>query len=106
MSDLAGTAHLVLSADGDTTGSLMAYDNYTAVKAALDALEAAMPGRLVVLGSLVVQNDAALWTAQTDDLTDGSDVADSTFAMNPALTGILSITTAAIPEISGSVGDK
>lgn len=106
ISDLAGTAHLILSADGDPTASLQAYDTNAAVVAALDALEAAMPGLFVVLGRFTMLNDGTLWTAQTHELTDGEDIVDGTFAMNAALTGIQGITADAITDLSGAVGDR
>jgi len=106
ITDLAGTAHYVQSVDGDTTASLMAYASFTAAKAAADAMIAAMPNRFVVLGVLYIDNGAkAPWTAQTDDITDGSDVTESLFRMRILGEGIQAVDAAAVEDITGAVGD-
>lgn len=97
VSDFAGTSHFLLSADGDTTASLQAYADFGAVKTALDALEAAMPGLFCVLGRFTLANgDKDPWTAITDDIIDGEDVLDSTFARNAANSGLQKTTAAAV----------
>lgn len=106
VTDLGGTAHYIQSVDGDTTASLMAYANYAAAKAAADSMIAAMPNRFVVLGVLYLQNGAKdPWQAQTDDLTDGSDVVQTIFNMRTVGEGLLALTATAIDDITGSVGD-
>jgi len=105
VTNLAGTAHLIISADGDPTASLQAYADFAATKTALDALEAAMCGRFVVLGRFYLQNGAkAPWTAKTDDIVDGSDIVDGTFRKNAAYTGIQRLSAeTSVDTISGSV---
>jgi len=105
VTDLAGTAHLIISADGDPTASLQAYASFAAVKTALDALEAAVPGKFVVLGRFYLQNGAkAPWTAITDDIVDGIDIVDGTFRTNAAYNGIQRLNAeTAVDVITGSV---
>jgi len=105
VSDLAGTAHYIQSVDGDFTASLMAYDTFALAKAAADPLIAAMPNRFVVLGVLYVNADAGLFTAITDDITDGSDVRESLFRMRLVGEGIQKVDAAAVEDITGAVGD-
>ncbi len=85
-SDLTGTPVTVcIAADGDPLAvSAMAYATAQAVQDALDALEAKMPNQLVVIGQLIVENDAVAWTANADDLTDASDVTAAVFTARAA----------------------
>lgn len=85
-SDLTGTpVTICIAADGDPLAvSAMAYDTAQEVQDALDALEAKMPNQLVVTGQLIIENDASLWTANTDDLTDASDVTEAIFTARAA----------------------
>ena len=80
LTDIAGTAVIIQSADGDTAASLMAYATAAAAQAAIDAFVALLPNMIIPVGQLIIQNGVkAPWTAITDDLTDGSDVVVSTF---------------------------
>ncbi len=106
VTDLVGTGHYVQSVDGDTTASLMAYASFATALAAADAMIAAMPNRFVVLGVLYIHNGAKdPWTAQTDDITDGSDVTESLFKMRILGEGIQAVDAAAVKDIIGAVGD-
>ena len=57
----------------------MVYATAQAAQDALDLLIAKMPNQLIVIGQLIIENDGTLWTANTDDLTDASDVDVATF---------------------------
>lgn len=106
VTDLAGTAHYVQSVDGDMTASLMAYANFTAAKTAADAMIAAMPNLFVVLGVLYLHNGVkAPWTAQTDNITDSSDVTESLFRMRLVGEGLQKVDAAVVEDITGAVGD-
>lgn len=75
--DSAGT-FLTLSAKlGDDQTAALASDN------AEDALDAAddvpLPAGYCYVGRILIENGAGLWTANTDDLTDASDVTTATF---------------------------
>lgn len=67
---------------GATQTTAMAY---ATAAAALAALPAADTGN-VALGYIAIANNAGDWTANTDDLTDGSDVTTATFVDYPAMT--------------------
>ncbi len=84
--DLTGTPVVKdIAADGDPLAvSAMAYASAQAAQDALDLLEAKMPERLVIIGQLIIENDSAAWTANADDLTDGSDVTAAVFTARDA----------------------
>jgi hypothetical protein len=60
---------------GATQTTTMAYDSAPLALAALPAVDAGN----VALGYIAIANNAGAWTANTDDLTDGSDVTTATF---------------------------
>lgn len=57
---------------------------YDTAAAALAALPAADAGN-VAMGYIAIANNAGDWTANTDDLTDGSDVTTATFTDYPSM---------------------
>lgn len=105
VSDVAGTGYALISADGKTEAALMAYDDYAAVDAALDNIQARLTNRHVPISRVIIQNDGTLWTAITDDITDGSDVVESRFQVIAANTGILRVSESKVDQITGSVSD-
>ena len=67
---------------GATQTTAMAYDT---AAAAIAAVPTATAGN-VAIGYILVNNNAGTWTANTDDLTDASDVTSATFTDYPAMT--------------------
>lgn len=64
---------------GATQTTAMAYDSAALALAALPAVDA---GNKMV-GYIAIENNAGTWTANTDDLTDGSDLATATLVDAP-----------------------
>lgn len=60
---------------GATQTTTMAYDSAALALAALPAPDAGN----TVMGYIAIANNAGTWTANTDDLTDGSDLTTATF---------------------------
>ncbi len=60
---------------GATQTTAMAYDSAALALAALPAADAGN----VAIGYIAIENDAGTWTANTDDLTDASDLTSATF---------------------------
>lgn len=67
---------------GATQTTAMAYNTAALALAALPAVTAGN----VALGYIAIANNAGDWTANTDDLTDASDVTSATFVDYPAMT--------------------
>ena len=67
---------------GATQTTAMAYAMAVAALAALPAVTAGN----VALGYIAINNNAGDWTANTDDLTDASDVTSATFVDYPSMT--------------------
>lgn len=61
---------------GTQTGT-QAFASSALVEAALEEVDA--PTNLAFIGRVIINNDATLWTANTDDLTDASDVTTAAF---------------------------
>lgn len=76
-----GAIRIFINAAGtistDVPLATQAYD--TALEAITAADAVAIPANNIQIGMIVIQNDASLWTANTDDLTDASDVTKATF---------------------------
>ena len=76
-----GAIRMFINAAGaissDVPLATQAYD--TALEAITAANAVAIPSNKIQIGLIVIQNDASLWTANTDDLTDASDVIKATF---------------------------
>lgn len=70
---------------------------YNSAGAALAALPAADAGN-VAIGYIAIENNAGDWTANTDDLTDASDVTTATF--NNTAADILSVLTGTIAPVA------
>lgn len=66
-----------------------ATQSYATAAAALAALPAADSGN-VAIGRIAIANNAGTWTANTDDLTNGSDLTTATFTAATAITKALS----------------
>lgn len=60
---------------GATQTTAMAYDTAAEALAALPSVDAGN----VAMGHIAILNNAGTWTANTDDLTNGSDLATATF---------------------------
>jgi hypothetical protein len=67
---------------GATQTTAMAYNTAALALAALPSPDAGN----VAMGYIAIANNAGDWTANTDDLTDGSDVTTATFTDYPAMT--------------------
>lgn len=76
-----GAIILLINAAGtistDVPLATQAYD--TALEAITAADAVAIPANKIKIGLIVIQNDSSLWTANTDDLTDASDVTKAAF---------------------------
>ncbi len=76
-----GAIRIFINAAGtmstDVPLATQAYD--TALEAITAADAVAIPANNIQIGMIVIQNDASLWTANTDDLTDGGDVTVAAF---------------------------
>ena len=55
----------------------MSYDTIADANTAVDALTA--DPETIIIGKVLIENDASLWTAGTDDLTNASDVTTASF---------------------------
>ena len=83
----------------------LATQAYTSAPLALAALPAADTGCLVV-GYIAIAAKAATWTANTDDMTNGSDLTTATFTDGTAYTStpLVSITPVALKTVTGTLG--
>lgn len=76
-----GAIRILINAAGTiSTDVPLATQAYTTALAAITAADLiSIPTSKIQIGMIVIQNDASLWTANTDDLTDGSDVTKAAF---------------------------
>lgn len=81
-----GAINIYINVDGDiSTAVPISPQTYTTALLAITAAEAmsvpnaSIPAGNIKIGMIVIQNDASLWTANTDDLTDASDVTLAAF---------------------------
>lgn len=76
-----GAIRIFINAAGtistDVPLTTQTYD--TALEAITAADAVAIPANNIQIGMIVIQNDGTLWTANTDDLTDASDVTKAVF---------------------------
>lgn len=84
--DAAGTISTKVPAATPTTAM-----EFASAALAIAALPAADEGN-VALGYILIEADAGNWTANTDDMTDASDLVTATFVDDTPLTTTLSIT--------------
>ncbi len=76
-----GAIRIFINAGGDVSSDVpLATQAYITALAAITAANAiTIPTGKIQIGLIVIQNDASLWTANTDDLTNASDVTTATF---------------------------
>ena len=79
----AGTITTMVPGLADAVSQVVAQSYALSAAGAVAAIEAAKlvvaPEGFVYIGRILIKNDATLWTAGTDDMTDASDVATAQF---------------------------
>lgn len=71
----AGTISTKINSAGQT--DTLSFDNAADALTNINAITP--PTDTILIGIILIENDASLWTANTDDLTDASDVVTATF---------------------------
>ncbi len=98
------TGAITTKCPGATQTTPMAYDDAAAALAALPSPAAGT----FALGWIKIHNNSGDWTANTDDLTDASDVTTATFSAHTdyEATPLTSITPSALSNVTGTLASN